>query len=314
MINQNKFTVVIPFYNAEKTLGETINSVLNQTYKASQIIAVDDGSIDKSAELIKDLQKKYKEIQYFYQSKSGVSAARNLGISKAENENILFIDADDLWLQQKIKVHNDHLNFHIGCVSSFTNFFTFNESHGNLITINNYKNTSPINAHNLSLDICRINGSASSFMGSKSVLNELSGFNKDLRLGEDLDLWVRYSNKNLICEIDEVAVAIRTSDSKLRNARLKRDWEISNLYFYIWAFNRIGLSDKKSKRAARKILRVDIRRNFFSPTKILINYPTQFMGKNGEIFKNIFKNRIGFYAYFFLDCLEDFAYLMKKYT
>jgi len=136
MTNQNNFSVVIPFYNAEKTISDTIESVLNQSYKADQIIAVDDGSFDGGAEIVKSYQTKHKEIEYFYQPNSGVSSARNLGINKARNENIFFLDSDDLWLCGKIELHKQHLEIHPECVSSFTNFFSFSENCGNLVSRN----------------------------------------------------------------------------------------------------------------------------------------------------------------------------------
>ncbi len=312
MKKQNKYTVVIPFFNAENTIVDTVESVLNQNYKASQIILVDDGSTDKSSELVKKLSVQFNEIQYFYQFNNGVSSARNLGISKAENENIFFLDADDLWLPRKIQVHNEHINLHPDCVASFTNFFTFNENHGNLITKNTYKNKAPLSSHNLSLDICRVNGSCSSFIGNKNRLNQLGGFNKDLQFGEDLDLWIRFANRNSICEINEIAVAIRTNDKKIGDERLKRSWEISNLFFYIWESNKTKLNDKKSKIAARNILRVDLRRNFLAPRKIFINYPSQFMRKNEEIFRNIYKNRLGYCVYFLVGFWTDFVNMFKK--
>ncbi len=314
MKKQNQFTVVIPFYNAEDTIIDAVESVLNQTYKASQIILVDDGSTDKSVEIIKKLKEQFKEINYFHQVNNGVSSARNLGIRKSENEYIFFLDADDIWLPRKIQVHNEHLNLHPDCVSSFTNFFTFNENNGKLITKNGYVNKSPLSSHNLALDICRVNGSCSSFMGNKRSIDQLNGFNKDLKFGEDLDLWVRFSNKNVICEINEIAVAIRTSNKKLKDEKLRRSWEISNLYFHIWESNKISLFDKKSKIAARKILRADIRRNYKNPRKILIDYPTRFMKENSEIFNKIFKSKIGYYAYLLLDFWEDFVNMIKKYS
>jgi hypothetical protein len=138
--------------------------------------------------------------------------------------------------------------------------------------------------------------------------------NKDLQFGEDLDFWVRFANKNVICEINEIAVAIRTSNKKLGDERSRRTWEISKLYFHIWDSNKISLIDKKSKIAARKILRVDIRRNFISPRKILIDYPTRFMKENSEIFNNIFNSKIGYYAYLLLGFREDFVNMFKKYS
>jgi glycosyltransferase involved in cell wall biosynthesis len=312
MTNQNKFSVVIPFYNAEKTISETIESVLNQSYKADQIIAVDDGSFDGGAEIVKSYQAKHKEIEYFYQPNSGVSSARNLGINKARNENIFFLDADDLWLCGKIELHKEHLEIHPECVSSFTNFFSFNENCGNLVSRNSYKNNSPLNSHNLSLDLSRINGSSSSVLGTRSILIESGGFDNSYKFGEDLDLWIRLASKNKICEIDQIAVAIRTSDNKLKGKEVARDWEVSKLYFKIWESNQIQIMDKKSRKSARKILRVDLRRSFLKPNKLLINYPMNFMKNNNDVFKRVFKNIFLYYVYLVTDTWSDFRRICKK--
>jgi len=91
-----KFSVVIPLYNKEKEIADTLNSVLNQSYKADEIIVVDDGSTDNSAKIVENFTK-FKEIKLIRQNNMGVSAARNRGIEEAKNEYICFIDADDIW-------------------------------------------------------------------------------------------------------------------------------------------------------------------------------------------------------------------------
>ena len=92
-----KFSVVIPLYNKEKEIANTLNSVLNQSYTADEIIVVDDGSTDGSAKIVESFTKKFKEIKLIKQNNMGVSAARNRGIEESKNEYICFIDADDLW-------------------------------------------------------------------------------------------------------------------------------------------------------------------------------------------------------------------------
>jgi glycosyltransferase involved in cell wall biosynthesis len=308
----HKFTVVIPVYNSENTISETIESVLNQTYKANQIITVDDGSTDKSAELIKNLQDKHSEIEYYYQPNRGVSTARNLGISKAKNDYIFFLDADDLWLSRKIQLHKEHLDIHPECMASFTDFFIFNQSHFNEITRNIYKNALPLNSHNLSLGICRINGSSSSLLGVKKLLVETGGFNQNLKFGEDLDLWVRLAKKSIICEISEIVVAIRTDETKLKRIKSKREWKLSELYFYIWESNKINLDDKNSKKAARKILHVDLRRNLLNPKNVLFNFPIYFKNKAEKNFNLIYNNFLCFYSYFFMDFLSDLWKIFKN--
>ena len=103
MDNTPLVSVVIPMYNVENYIGETLQSILNQTYKNIEIIVVDDGSKDKSAEVVKDYQQKNACIRYIFQENSGVSAARNRGIEEASGEYIAFLDSDDLWLESKIE-------------------------------------------------------------------------------------------------------------------------------------------------------------------------------------------------------------------
>lgn len=87
------FSVIIPLYNKEKCIKDTIFSVLSQTYANFEIIVVDDGSTDNSATNVKSIND-YR-IKYYYKDNGGVSSARNYGISKAKGGWILLLDADD---------------------------------------------------------------------------------------------------------------------------------------------------------------------------------------------------------------------------
>ena len=96
-----KISIIIPTYNSAQYICEAIESVLNQTYKDFEIIVVDDGSTDNTKEVIKPYLNK---IKYIYQQNSGPSAARNRGIKEAKGEYIAFLDADDIWLPQKLEL------------------------------------------------------------------------------------------------------------------------------------------------------------------------------------------------------------------
>jgi len=87
-------SIIIPCYNAENYIAETINSVLKQTYCNYEIIIIDDGSSDRSKERIKSINSS--KIRYVYQENSGVSQARNNGFLIAKGKYVLFLDADDL--------------------------------------------------------------------------------------------------------------------------------------------------------------------------------------------------------------------------
>ena len=99
------FSVIIPIYNCEEYLEECVDSVLGQTIGSEkiEIILVNDGSTDNSAEICKEYEKKYNNILYIEQKNQGVSAARNNGLKHASGELINFIDSDDKWDKNAFK-------------------------------------------------------------------------------------------------------------------------------------------------------------------------------------------------------------------
>lgn len=96
VINNEKVSIIVPIYNAEKYLEECIESVTSQTYKNLQIILVNDGSKDKSWELCKKLKDIDSRIVIATQSNAGVSVARNKGLELADGKWIMFVDPDDV--------------------------------------------------------------------------------------------------------------------------------------------------------------------------------------------------------------------------
>jgi GT2 family glycosyltransferase len=95
-----RVSVVIPSWNGRRWIGATIDSVLRQTLPAHEVIVVDDGSIDGTAEY---LQGAYPSVQVVRQANAGVSAARNRGVACATGEWVAFLDADDIWLPDKLQ-------------------------------------------------------------------------------------------------------------------------------------------------------------------------------------------------------------------
>lgn len=101
-------SVIIPAYNAESYIRQTLASALNQTYRNIEVIVMNDGSKDKTEEIILQIQKEDDRVRYQYKPNSGVSDTRNQGISLAKGKYLAFLDADDVWkpenLERKIKV------------------------------------------------------------------------------------------------------------------------------------------------------------------------------------------------------------------
>ena len=105
------FSIIMPVYNAEKTLDRTIQSVLQQTIKDFEFIIVDDGSCDESYKIISQYAQEDSRIRLIYQDNAGPGIARNNGISQSEGDYIAFIDADDYWendfIETIIRCSND---------------------------------------------------------------------------------------------------------------------------------------------------------------------------------------------------------------
>jgi glycosyltransferase involved in cell wall biosynthesis len=101
------FSVIIPVYNAAATIAETIATVQAQAFSDFEIIAIDDGSTDDSLTILLDIAANDVRIRVVSVPNNGVSAARNLGAELANGAMLAFLDADDLWLPEKLRCHWD---------------------------------------------------------------------------------------------------------------------------------------------------------------------------------------------------------------
>lgn len=97
-------SVIVPVYNAEKTIKRCVESILNQSYKEMQVILVDDGSTDQSLSLCKEFEKKDSRVLVIKKENGGVSSARNCGIEQSRGKYIMFLDSDD-WFEENMVEH-----------------------------------------------------------------------------------------------------------------------------------------------------------------------------------------------------------------
>ncbi len=188
-------SVVIPAYNVEKYIGPTIESVLNQSFAAKEIIVVNDGSSDNTAQAIK----KYPQVKYIDQTNAGVSVARNTGIDAAKCKWIAFLDGDDLWLENKLadqkKVIDD--NPELKWVAGNYIVHDFRKDKENPLTAIEtakswVKNNSYINYFEHFKDF----GITSNVTLTKEAIVEAGCFKPGLTRTEDTDLWIRVAYKN----------------------------------------------------------------------------------------------------------------------
>lgn len=121
-MNNKLVSVIIPVFNSEKYIEESIESVLGQTYKNIELICIDDGSTDNSLSILESFGDK---IVLIKSSNCGASEARNKGISLAEGEYIAFLDADDVWEINKIELQMKQFEIDPSLDISFTHVQCF---------------------------------------------------------------------------------------------------------------------------------------------------------------------------------------------
>ena len=118
-----RVSILIPVYNCAPFIAEAVESLLAQSYQDFEIIVVDDGSTDETAQILR----RYPRVQYFSQPHSGISAARNLALNKARGELIAFLDGDDLWKPEKLQMQVSYLDEHPSCQIIFCRYRNFTD-------------------------------------------------------------------------------------------------------------------------------------------------------------------------------------------
>lgn len=122
-----KVTVIIPAYNIEGFVSETIQSVLDQTYKSYEVIAVNDGSTDNTLSVLKRFEP---QIKVLTKSNGGPASARNLAIKNSRSEYIAFLDSDDLWIEDKLEEQVGFLDQHPEIGLLYSEAWMFTEENG----------------------------------------------------------------------------------------------------------------------------------------------------------------------------------------
>lgn len=186
--------VVIPTFNRAHTLGRALDSVFSQTLQPQQVIVVDDGSTDSTADLVAG----YSEVSYLRQENRGVSGARNLGIRRCGCEWIALLDSDDEWLPEKLEVQFGALAENPG----------YRLIHCDEIWIRNGRRVNAADRHRKRggwifehcLPLCVISPSAAVI--EKGLLEEVGGFNEGLPACEDFDLWLRVCSRYPVLYVD----------------------------------------------------------------------------------------------------------------
>lgn len=190
------FTVstVIPAYNAEKHIGRAVDSVLNQSRPADEIIIVDDGSTDRTAEVIKSYGDK---VRYIYQENGGASVARNTGIKAAKGNWIAFLDCDDEWLAEYLQRQAGLVDRNPEIAWMAANFYNCLCSKGHKKQIHDrgaggkLLNRSEVYEDYFQAYIKGASGWTGTLIIRKDVLNEAGLFTPKQLMANDVDMWWR---------------------------------------------------------------------------------------------------------------------------
>lgn len=200
-------SVVIPCYNAERHIAAAIASVLAQGDLVDEVIIVDDGSTDGSADLV---AQRFPQVRLLRQRNAGVANARNNGVANARGEWIAFIDADDVWLPGKLAAQSRVLAGNKQARMSYTAWHVWASDDPQPPTslidelLRTAEGDTPWTGASgwiytdLLLD-CAV--WTSTVVMHKPLFDELGGFDPQLRLGEDYDLWLRASRVTPILRV-----------------------------------------------------------------------------------------------------------------
>jgi glycosyltransferase involved in cell wall biosynthesis len=217
-----KFSVIIPLFNKEAQILDTLNSVIKQSYKDFEIIVVNDQSSDNSLKKVLSLNNS--NIYVYKNEQKGVSQARNLGMKKAKGDYYAFLDADDEWLPNHLQDLYQLIKDYPNCGLYCTNY-TF--EYGNEFTVKTFFPKLPKNKDWKGIVddyfLASLNNRiawTSAVSIPKEVFNDIGGFDLKYSSGQDTDYWTRIALKKNVAFTKEASVVYN----------LKADNRISNIY------------------------------------------------------------------------------------
>jgi len=253
MSSSSLVSVLIPCYNSEEYIEQTLKSCINQTYNNIEIIVVDDGSKDNSLEILKKFEKRYKNIKVFQQENRGAPVARNLAFEKSKGDYIQYLDADDLLEENKIltqieKFKNSNENIIIfGGVKYFENDISISWDYSSIIK--DYNNTKEF-----LIDLWSSSKSVliHSWLTPRHLIEEVKGWDETLLKNQDgvffakvasLSGQIIYQKESIVyCRVDNTNSISRKKSSKSEASRLKSYEEYEKIF-------KNELSDEKVKKA-----------------------------------------------------------------
>ncbi|WP_299928839.1 glycosyltransferase family A protein [uncultured Pelagimonas sp.] len=191
-------SIVVPAYNATRTLPETLRSLLCQTYRDFEIIVVDDGSTDQTAQIAEQFANDPR-LRIVRQTNRGLAGARNSGIAAARGAYVGFCDADDLWVPHKLDVHIRHLDANPDVALSYSGSKLIDEDGAPLGIVQKPRRRGVTPAHVFKRNPI---GNGSAVVARRVALTDIAYrphfeterdwiFDETFRQSEDIECWLR---------------------------------------------------------------------------------------------------------------------------
>ena len=211
MNSRTLVSIILPVYNGEKFVKHSIDSVFKQTNDQWQLIVVNDGSTDSTAEIVKEFDDP--RIIYIYQENLGLSAARNSGIRNSRAEIIALLDSDDLWEPEFLEKMMGLIERHPDAAAVYCGF-QYIDAKGQYMGVPSYKVVPPETVYKKL--ICGGNWLAPcAVVFRRRLAQEVGLFDESLMAVEDADLWIRLSALHHFIGLPEVLVKYRRHDSNM---------------------------------------------------------------------------------------------------
>jgi glycosyltransferase involved in cell wall biosynthesis len=219
--NQPLISIVIPAYNAERTIRETVKSVLDQSFADFELLVIDDGSTDGTLSVLEGFTDKRLQVHSF--SNAGLSASRNRGTALARGQFVAFLDADDLWTPGKLAAQLEALERHPEAVLAYS-WVDFIDENSHYLTNGTYQHLSG-NIY-VSLLLGNFLESGSNPLIRRTQLIEAGGFDETLTSGEDWDCWLRLAAHHSFVLVPQADVLYRKSAGSMSRNTVRMEKNI----------------------------------------------------------------------------------------
>lgn len=233
-------SVVVPVYNGAATIADTIRSVLQQTLASFELIIIDDGSTDRTLEIVAGLPDPRVNVHSF--ENKGLAASRNRGIRISAAELVAFVDADDLWAADKLQrqVEALHANAEAGWAYSWTDMI---DEHNRFLNHGSHVHYEGDVFKRLLVQDFLDNGSNPTVR--KSVFDRVGFFDETLTAAEDWDMWLRIAPEYPVICVPAVQIYYRVHGTAMSSSIERQEAECKKVVSR--ALNRMPPSAEKDK-------------------------------------------------------------------